>query len=141
MKQITQPFGLYSIPVLRSAFFVLLAMAASGLLSAQTPPAASTLTGILELKDGKLYLKSGTAVYYVRGLEQHTGSIAGLQNGATVTIEGSVSTREGMTEKNFFPVKLTLNGKTYDVTPAMGAGGNRENRTGNPPAGRDTLPR
>lgn len=116
--------------------FVLLALGAAGLLAAQTPPAVSTLTGTLELRDGRFFLKSGSAVYYVRGLEQYAGSIAGLQDGAQAVLEGSVSSREGMAEQIIFPVKLTLNGKAYDTAPVPGAGGNLDNRTGNPPAGR-----
>ena len=124
---------------MKQFILVLLALMTAGLLAAQTPPAATVITGNLELKDGRFYLKSGTTVFYIRGLEQHSGSIAGLQNGASVTLEGTVSSREGMTEKVFFPAKLTLNGKVYDISPPQGAGG--ENRTGNPPAGRYAPPR
>jgi hypothetical protein len=121
-------------------FFFLLALAAGGILYAQTPPASSAVNGTLELKDGRFYLKSGSAVYYVRGLEQRAGSIAGLKDGAQVTLEGSVSSREGITEKIFFPVKLTLNGKVYDVTPPTPPEGSRGGRSGTPPQGQSALP-
>ncbi|MDR0554454.1 MAG: hypothetical protein LBG76_06625 [Treponema sp.] len=121
-------------------FFVMLTLAAGGLLGAQTPPAAITVTGTLELKDGRFFLKSGSSSYYVRGLERHTDAIAGLKDGAQVTLEGSASTRDGQTEQTFIPIKLTLNGKAYDITPPAPPDGERGGRSGNPPADRNSPP-
>lgn len=122
--------------------FVLLTAAAAGILFAQTsaPAPAATIRGTLGLSSGRIAIKSGGLTYYVRGLERFIGFIDGLKDGAQVSLEGyaSVPSVEGQTERLFYPVKLTLNGKDYEVGSAQAAyggwdrpfGGGRMDRTG-----------
>lgn len=107
----------------KTVFIFLLATAAGGILFAQTPPETSTVSGTLGLSAGRIVVKSGTLVYYTRGLERLIGFIDGLKDGAQVTIEGyvPVPVTEGQTERFISPVKLTLNGKSYEVGRAMAA--------------------
>jgi hypothetical protein len=113
------------------AFLVLLALMAYGMAFAQTTPATTTVDGVLGLKDGRIVLKSGDTNYYTRGLERFIGFIDGLKDGAQVAIEGYVSSpsREGATERLLFPVKLTLNGKDYEVGSALAGKRSRQRHT------------
>jgi hypothetical protein len=99
------------------------AMVASGIIFAQTVPASTTINGTIGLNAGKIAVKSGTTTYYTRGLERFIGFIDGLKDGAQVTLEGYVSAPsiESETERLFFPVKLTIDGKSYEVGPTMTA--------------------
>jgi hypothetical protein len=101
--------------------FVLLALTVCGITFAQTTTPTTTISGILGLNNGRIVVKSGDTTYYTRGLNHFVGFIDGLKEGSQVTIEGYVSSPslEGATERLLFPVKLTLNGKIYDVGPAM----------------------
>ncbi|MDR2922855.1 MAG: hypothetical protein LBU85_05885 [Treponema sp.] len=101
----------------------LLAAATGGILFAQTAPAATTVNGTLGFYAGSIVVRSGTTIYYTRGLDRLVGFIDGFKEGAQVTIEGYVSAprTEGQTERVLFPVKLTLNGKVYDLWPAAAA--------------------
>jgi hypothetical protein len=121
--------------------FVLLTAAAGGILLAQTnTPAPAAIKGTLGLSSGRIAVKSGGLTYYVRGLERFIGFIDGLKDGAQVSLEGyaSAPSVEGHTERLFYPVKLTLNGKDYEVGSAQAAsggwdrplGGGRMDRTG-----------
>ena len=107
--------------------FVFLTAAAGGILVAQTSAPAPTVTirGTLGLSSGRIAVKSGSLSYYVRGLERLIGFIDGLKDGAQVSLEGyaSVPSIEGQTERLFYPVKLTLNGKDYEVGSAQAAYG------------------
>ena len=102
-------------------FAFVLVLVSGGILFAQTTPPTTTVNGTIGLNAGRLVLKSGTMTYYTRELERYIGFIDGLKDGAQVTLEGYVSAPsiEGATERLFFPVKLTLNGKTYEVGTAM----------------------
>ena len=99
--------------------FVLLAIFAGGIIFAQTEPAMITVNGTLELNDGMILLKSGSATYLTRGLERLVGFIDGLKEGSQVTIEGYTSgPLDGETtnfDRKLRPVKLTHNGKNYEV--------------------------
>jgi hypothetical protein len=114
------------------AFLVLLTAIVCGLTFAQTAPAISAVSGTLGLHGGRIVLKSGDTSYYTRGLERFIGFIDGLKEGAQATIEGYVSppSLEGATERLLFPVKLTLDGKEYEVGPTFA-----ETRGRRPPAG------
>jgi hypothetical protein len=107
----------------RIVLFVLLAAAAGGILFAQTATPTTTITGTLGLSNGRIAVKSGAITYYVRELGHYVGFIDGLRDGVQVTLEGyaSAPSIEGQTERLFFPVKLTLNGKAYEVGSAMGS--------------------
>jgi hypothetical protein len=106
------------------AFLVFWALAVCGVSFAQGTPATSAVNGVLGLSGGRIVLKSADATYYTRGLERFIGFIDGLKDGAEAVVEGYVSppSREGgagSTERLLFPVKLTLNGKEYEVGPAF----------------------
>jgi hypothetical protein len=103
------------------------------------PPAATpttTIKGTLGLSNGRIAVVSGNITYYVRGLERFVGFIDGLKEGAQVTLEGYAAPArvEGQKERLFHPVKLTLNGKTYEVGSAdfgnMTRGNMWQNRNG-----------
>ena len=105
--------------------FVFLA-AAGGFLFAQTATPATTIRGTVGLSSGHIAVKSGNITYYVKGLERLIGFIDGLKDGAQVSLEGYASAPaiEGQTERLFYPVKLTLNGKDYEVgSPTVGIWG------------------
>jgi hypothetical protein len=103
---------------------VLLAAATGSIMFAQTtPPATTTISGTLGFYSGSIVVRSGTTIYYTRGLGRLVGFIDGFKEGAQVTMEGYVSAprTEGQTERFFSPIKLTLNGKVYDLAPARTA--------------------
>jgi hypothetical protein len=103
--------------------FSLLALVSGGILFAQTVTPTSTINGTLGLNSGAIVLKSGNMTYYPRGLGRYVGFIDGLKDGAQVTVEGYVSapSLEGQTERLLFPVKLTVNGKVYEVGQTIAA--------------------
>ena len=105
----------------KMAFFVFLAAAVCGLSLAQTEPETVTVNGTLGLNGGRIVLTSGDTSYFVRGLERFIGFIEGLRDGAKAAIEGYVSppSLEGAGERLLFPVKLTLDGKDYEVGPTL----------------------
>lgn len=112
----------------KAAFFVLVALMGSGAAFAQTAPATTTVNGTLGLRNGRIIITSGGTTYYTRGLERFIGFIDGLKDGAQAAIEGyvSVPSREGAEERLLFPVKLTLNGKDYEVGSAIAEGRGRQ---------------
>jgi hypothetical protein len=117
--------------------FVLLAATTGGILFAQADwhprpvmperpavPDAITIRGTLGLSDGRIAVISGDTIYYVRGLGRYIGFIDGLKEGALVSLEGFVFNPRNPAQKTdapkvsiFRPVKLTLNGKIYEVGP------------------------
>jgi hypothetical protein len=88
-----------------------------GSIFAQSNTPTTTIKGTLGLSNGKVSVVSGNITYYVRGLERHVGFIDGLKEGAQVSIDGyaAAPTIEGQKDRLFRAVKLTLNGKTYEV--------------------------
>jgi hypothetical protein len=126
----------------KMVLFIFWAVAAGGMLFAQSTPATTSVNGTLTLKSGRIVLKEGSTIYYTRGLERFIGFIDGLQEGSQVTMEGYVSAPsiEGENERLFFPVKLTLNGKVYEVGPTTTAYG-RGYYYGNPRTGRGACHR
>jgi hypothetical protein len=102
-----------------------------GMAFAQTAPATTTVNGTLGLRGGRIVLASGDTSYYARGLERFIGFIDGLKEGAQVSIEGYVSppSREDATERLLFPVKLTLDGKDYEVGPVLAGKRDRQRHT------------
>ena len=110
-----------------------------GSIFAQSNTPTTNIRGTLGLSNGRISVVSGNITYYVRGLERFVGFIDGLKEGAQVSIDGysAVPTVEGQTDRLFRAVKLTLNGKSYEVgSPdssklATGRDGkNAGNRTG-----------
>ena len=89
-------------------------------------PAAETVTisGSLVVAHGRPAVKSGDTTYFVRGINRLAGFVDGLKEGAQVTIEGlSVTSPRDNSLKFLRPVKLTLNGKTYDMAPLASPNG------------------
>jgi hypothetical protein len=76
-----------------------------------------TIEGLLKLEKGIVAVESGGSVYYVPKLNRYIGFIEGLKEGTKVSVEGS--------QFNGFisPVKVTINGKSYDF-PEYGMRGN-----------------
>jgi len=88
-----------------------------GSIFAQSNTPTTTIRGALGLTNGKVSVVSGNITYYVRGLERFVGFIDGLKEGAQVSLDGfaAAPTIEGQTDRLFRAVKLTLNGKSYEV--------------------------
>ena len=128
----------------KMVLFVLLAAAAGGILFAQTTPATTTtVTGTLGIHAGRIVVKSGTTIYNTSRLGRLVGFVDGFKDGAQVTMEGYAGpSREGQAERSFVPVKLTLNGKEYDLGPARTSSANtRPNtKTGNTGTMRNNWP-
>jgi hypothetical protein len=116
----------------RSIFFILLALAAGGLVTAQhrnpwgwsdfrgpiTPPETLKVTGILGIQQGMISLQDQDINYYILGVERFIGFIEGLKEGASITIEGYAWASQ-RTEFHFLrAIKLTLNNKEYDLVPS-----------------------
>jgi len=88
-----------------------------GSIFAQSNTPTTTIRGTLGLSNGRISVVSNNITYYVRGLERFIGFIDGLKEGAQVSLEGYASAPkiEGQTDRLFRAVKLTLNGKNYEV--------------------------
>jgi len=88
-----------------------------GSIFAQSNTPTTNIKGTLGLSNGKISVVSGNITYYVGGLQRYVGFIDGLKEGAQVSIDGYASAPaiEGQRDRSFYPVKLTLNGKTYEV--------------------------
>jgi len=97
--------------------FCLIAAVICGSIFAQSAAPTTTIKGALGLSNGRISVVSGNITYYVRGLERYVGFIDGLKEGAQVSIDGFANAPmvEGQKDRFFYPVKLTLNGKTYEV--------------------------
>ena len=109
------------------AVLVLLATLVCGMTFAQPAPATITVNGTLGLSGGRIILAGDDTIYYTRGLERFVGFIDGLKDGAQAAIEGYVSppSLEGGSERLLFPVILTIEGKDYEVGPALAGGPQR----------------
>jgi hypothetical protein len=113
----------------RSIVFILLTVAAGGLLSAQhrnpwggpdprsAPLETLTVTGTLGIAQGMIALQDKDIPYYVLGIERFIGFIDGLKEGAAVTIEGYSRASQNGEFRFLRAAKLTINTKTYDLVP------------------------
>ncbi|MDR0562581.1 MAG: hypothetical protein LBG73_07810 [Spirochaetaceae bacterium] len=99
------------------ALFVLLSVAAGGILFAQTATPTTIIQGTVGLSNGSIAVTSGGVTYYVKRLERYIGFIDALKIGAPVMLEGyaSAPSVEGQTYRYFYPIKLTIVGTTYEV--------------------------
>jgi len=97
--------------------FCLITAVICGSVFAQTNTPTTNIKGALGLSNGRISVVSGNITYYVRGLERFVGFIDGLKEGAQVSLDGyaTAPAMEGQTYRSFYPVKLTLNGKVYEV--------------------------
>jgi hypothetical protein len=84
---------------------------------AQSNTPTTNIKGTLGLSNGRISVVSGNITYYVKGLERFVGFVDGLKEGAQVSIDGyaAAPTIEGQKDRLFRAVKLTMNGKTYEV--------------------------
>jgi len=98
-------------------FLCLLTVIMCGSIFAQSNTPITTIKGTLGLSNGRIAVVSGNITYYVGGLGRFVNFIDGLKEGAQVSLDGyaSAPTIEGQKDRLFYPVKLTLNGKTYEV--------------------------
>jgi len=101
-----------------------------GSIFAQSNTPITTIKGTLKINANRFSVVSGNITYAVRGLERLVGVVDGLKDGAQISLEGYAiaPTTEGQSERLFNPVRLTINGKSYEV----GSPG-----AGNPAAGRN----
>ena len=80
-----------------------------------------TISGTMVVANGMPALKSGDDTYLIGGISSLIGFVDGLKEGAQVTVEGSVVTFPGRnTLKYLRGSKLTLNGKSYDLSSSSG---------------------
>jgi hypothetical protein len=89
-------------------------LAVVGMVSAQGWNGAQTVSvqGTLGLQNGVITLSNGNAVYYVPELFRYVGFIDTLKEGAQVEVEGWQ-----MGNGYIAPVKITVGGKDYDLSP------------------------
>jgi len=88
-----------------------------GSIFAQSNSPTTNVRGTLGLSGGRISIVSGNITYYVSGLSRFVGFIDGLKEGAQVSLDGyaTAPTVEGQNYRSFYPVTLTLNGKSYEV--------------------------
>jgi hypothetical protein len=112
-----------------------------GITFAQSNTPTTTIKGTLGLSNGRISVVSGNITYYVGGLQRFVGFIDGLKEGAQVSIDGyaAAPTIEGQKDRLFRAVKLTLNGKTYEVGSPDAA--NMRNGRNDKGMGKGTGPR
>jgi len=99
---------------------------------AQSNTPITTIKGTLKLNGERFSVVSGKIIYSIRGLERLVGVVDGLKDGAQVSIDGYAitPTTEGQTNIVFNPVRLTINGKSYEVG-SSGAPYSATGRNGN----------
>jgi hypothetical protein len=86
------------------------------------PPATVTVSGTLEAVNARIAVKSGDLTYFVFGIDRLVGFVAGLNEGARVTLEGYEAPASAVPEyRALWVSKLSFNGKDYDLSPPSGA--------------------
>ena len=121
------------------ALLCLLAAIICGSIFAQSNTPTTTIKGTLKLNGERFSVVSGNITYNVRGLERYVGVINGLKEGVQVSLDGYAATpaTDGQRERLFTPVRLTLNGKTYEVgSPGSPNSGSGRNGSGTGSSGR-----
>ncbi|MDR2485986.1 MAG: hypothetical protein LBD55_11430 [Treponema sp.] len=86
--------------------------AAQGWDNGRDYPQTLTINGTLGLQNGVIVLSSGNSVYYIPMLERYVGFIDGLKDGAQAGVEGYAAGYGNI----IYPIKLTINGKAYEVS-------------------------
>ena len=112
----------------RKFLFIVLVIGIAAMASAQgwggereggPPSEAVTVTGTMTLANGIPAIKSGDVIYIFPGLNRIVGYMQGLQEGASVTIDGTAISNPNNTNQKFVRAsKLTVNGNTHDLTPS-----------------------
>jgi len=90
-------------------------------------PEQVKIEGTLQLHNGQFAVASGSNIYYVPMIRRYVGFIEGLKEGAAASFEGYV-------RGNFLhPVKMTVGGKTYELSDRGDArdSGKRKDAFGN----------
>lgn len=77
------------------------------------PAQSVSVTGTLQLENGVIAVVNSGQVYYVPSLERLSGFLEGFKEGAQVSVEGFAWNNYGASYVQ--PVKLTINGKSYDL--------------------------
>ncbi|MDR0556322.1 MAG: hypothetical protein LBG43_00400 [Treponema sp.] len=85
-----------------------------------TAPATQAVSGRLAFVKGRIALQNSGATYYIRGIDRIIGFVDGLTEGAEATLEGYAfaipqGNQGAAVEYMFHAVKLTFNGKEYDL--------------------------
>jgi hypothetical protein len=78
-----------------------------------------TISGTLEVVNGQLAVRDGSASYFVKGLNRLMRSVPGLVAGAKVTLQGYSSKimDDGSAVGHYFKARqLTFNGQTFTVS-------------------------
>jgi hypothetical protein len=83
--------------------------------AAKQAPEKTTVSGKLSLLNGRIALQSGSITYYVSGLSRLIGFVDGLKEGAQVSLEGYAVKAQEENSMLFRSIKLSLNGKDYDL--------------------------
>jgi len=123
----------------KMVLFCLFTAVICGNIFAQSNNQITTIKGTLKISGNRFSVVSGNITYSVRGLERLVGVVDGLKDGAQVSMEGyaTAPTTAGQNERVFNPVRLTINGKTYEVgSPGAGNPAAGRNGGGAPPSGR-----
>ena len=89
----------------------------------QTTGETVTVSGILELIDGRFVINSGGTLYQTRRFTRYADAVDGLIPGTQISAEGyfRAPRNEGATER-FVPLTVTIGGNVYEL-------GNRGNGT------------
>jgi hypothetical protein len=88
------------------------------------PAEAVTVSGNLQLVEGRIAVVADGKTYYTTGIQRLVGFIDGLKEGASVRLEGSAFAVPLNSNAKFLRVtKLTFNGKTYDFPDSTGGFG------------------
>ena len=117
----------------RKIFFIALIIGLAAIVSAQegsrrerstgrsSANQTVTMSGVLVVANGMPALKSGDDTYLIGGISRLIGFVDGLKEGAQVTVEGRVvSFSRNNTLKYLQASKLTLGGKSYDLSSSLG---------------------
>lgn len=104
---------------------VIIGLVIAGTLSAQGIVGADvetlTISGKLAVANGVITVQTGEKTYYAHGFQHLIGFVDGLKEGAEVTLEGFVPpTFRNIDYPNFFALKMTLNGKSYELSTQNG---------------------
>ena len=82
-----------------------------------------TISGTMVVANGMPALKSGDDTYLVGGVSRLIGFIDGLKEGAQVIVEGTIIAVPGRNSLKYLRgAKLTLGGKSYDLSSSSGMG-------------------
>ena len=117
----------------KMVLFCLFTAVICGNIFAQSNNQITTIKGTLKISGNRFSVVSGNITYSVRGLERLVGVVDGLKDGAQVSMDGYAMATAGQNERVFNPLRITINGKSYEVG-SPGAGNPAAGRDGNGPS-------